>query len=119
MTPWMVLTVLVAAINLMAFTAPRGRLGRRLWVLALPSLLGPAVGNAIGARTGLELVRIGDFHLLAACLGAQLAMLATDLPAPAGAQRPPSRGRGGRGGSVEPPNATPRDGPTSHERFRV
>ena len=79
MTPWMVLTALVAAINLTAFIALRGRWDRRLPVLALASLLGTVVGNAIGQRIGLELVRIGDFHLVAACLGAQAAMLATDL----------------------------------------
>jgi len=89
MTPWMVLTVLVAAINLMAFTALRGRWDRRLLVLYLAALLGTATGNAIGARTGLELVRIGDFNLVAACLGAQLAMLATDLLAQLGPSRPP------------------------------
>ena len=97
MTPWMVLTVLVAAINLMAFTALRGRWDRRLWVLALASVLGTAVGNAIGARTGLELVRIGDFHLLSACLAAQLAMLATDLLAQLGPSRPPPDRRARRG----------------------
>ena len=99
MTPWMVLTVLVAAINLMAFTALRGRWDRRLLVLFGASLLGTATGNAIGARTGLELVRIGDFHLVAACLGAQLAMLATDLLAQLGPTRPPDRqSRTGRDG---------------------
>jgi hypothetical protein len=100
MTPWMVLTAFVAAINLMVFTALRGRWDRRLLILALASLLGTATGNAIGARTGLELVRIGDFHLLAACLGAQLAMLATDLLAQLGPSRPPPERptRGGRDG---------------------
>ena len=91
MTPWMVLTVLIAAINLTAFTALRGRWDRRLLMLFVASLLGTATGNAIGARTGLELVRIGDFHLVAACLGAQLAMLATDLLAQLGPTRPPDR----------------------------
>lgn len=89
MTPWMVLTALVAAINLMAFTALRGRWDRRLLILFLASLVGTATGNAIGGRTGLELVRIGDFNLVAACLGAQLAMLATDLLAQLGPSRPP------------------------------
>jgi hypothetical protein len=100
MTPWMVLTVLVAAINLMAFTAFRGRWDRRLWVLAVASLLGTVIGNAIGSRTGLELVRIGDFHLVAASLGAQLAMLATDLLAQLGPSRPPPERttRGGQDG---------------------
>ena len=54
------------------------------------ALLGTVIGNAIGARTGLELVRIGDFHVVAASLGAQLAMLATDLLAQLGPQRPPA-----------------------------
>jgi hypothetical protein len=99
MTPWMVLTVLVAAINLTLFIALRGRWDRRL-ILALAALVGTAAGNAIGARTGLELVRIGDFHLLAACLAAQLAMLATDLLAQLGPSRPPPERntRGGRDG---------------------
>lgn len=88
MTPWMVLTAFVAAINLAAFTALRGRWDRRLLVLALAALLGTAAGNAIGARTGLELVRIGDFHLVAACVAAQLAMLVTDLLGHLGPSRP-------------------------------
>lgn len=89
MTPWMVLTAFVAAINLMIFVALRGRWDRRLIVLLLASLAGTAAGNAIGARTGLELIRIGDFSLVAACLVAQLAMLATDLLAQLGPSRPP------------------------------
>jgi uncharacterized membrane protein affecting hemolysin expression len=100
MTPWMVLTVFVAAINLTIFIALRGRWDRRVAILAVASLLGTATGNAIGARTGLELVRIGDFHLLAACLVAQLAMLATDLLAHLAPSRtPPERpARGSRDG---------------------
>jgi hypothetical protein len=90
MTPWMVLTAFVAAINLTIFTALRGRWDRRLLVLFLASVLGTVIGNAIGARTGLELIRIGDFSLVAASLGAQLAMLATDLLAQLGPLRPPA-----------------------------
>lgn len=91
MTPWMVLVAFVAAINLTAFTALRGRWDRRLFILALASLGGTIVGNAIGARTGLELVRIGDFSLVAACLAAQLAMLVTDLLAHLGPGRDADR----------------------------
>lgn len=100
MTPWMVLTAFVAAINLTAFVALRGRWDRRVLILLVASLLGTATGNAIGARTGLELVRIGDFHLLAASLGAQLAMLATDLLAQLGPSRaaPEGPSRGARDG---------------------
>jgi uncharacterized membrane protein affecting hemolysin expression len=97
MTPWMVLTVFVAAINLTIFIALRGRWERRVLVLALASLVGTMAGNAIGSRTGLELVRIGDFHLLAASLFAQLAMLATDLLAQLGPSRPPPQRSARRG----------------------
>lgn len=97
MTPWMVLTAFVAAINLTAYTALRGRWDRRLLILGLASLLGTIGGNAIGSRTGLELVRIGDFHLVAACLAAQAAMLVTDLLAQLGPAKPPSDPAGGRG----------------------
>ena len=79
MTPWMILVAFVAAINLTAFTALRGKWDRRFFLFGLASLLGTVAGNAIGARTGLELVRIGDFNLVAACLAAQLAMLVTVL----------------------------------------
>lgn len=88
MTPWMVLTALVAGMNLAAFTAVRGRWDRGLVPLALAALIGAIGGNAIGARTGLELVRIGDFHLVAACVAAQLAMLVTALLAHLGPSQP-------------------------------
>lgn len=79
MTPWMVLVAFVAAINLTAFTALRGTWDRRFFLFGLASVAGTIAGNAIGGRTGLELIRIGDFNLVAACLAAQLAMLVTDL----------------------------------------
>ena len=88
MTPWVVMTAFVAAINLTAFITVRGRWDRRVPALALASLIGTVAGNAIAGRTGLELVRIGDFHLVAACLGAQLAMVVTVLLAELGPARP-------------------------------
>jgi hypothetical protein len=81
MTPWLLLTALVAAINWSAFIAIRGRWGRMALALAVASLLGTAVGEAIGSVTGLELVRIGDYQVVAASVGAQVVMLATLLGA--------------------------------------
>lgn len=75
MTPWLLLTFLVAAINLTGLILVRGRWGRVVLVLAPASLLGTAAGNAIGFATGLEVVRVGDFHPVAASVCAQLAML--------------------------------------------
>lgn len=79
MAPWMLLTVLVAAINLSALLAVRGRWGRVVWLLIPAALAGTAAGNALGAATDVELLRVGDFHVVAASAVAQLAMLAALL----------------------------------------
>jgi hypothetical protein len=81
MTPWLLLTALVAAINWAAFLALRGRWGRMSLALGAAALLGTAGGELVGSATGLEAVRVGDFHLVAASVGAQVAMLATLLGA--------------------------------------
>lgn len=91
MTPWLILTVLVAAGNLGVVLLIRGRWGRGAVVLALASLAGAVAGDAVAAATGLELVRLGDYHLVAASIGALLAMLVALLlmalaTAPSGAQ---------------------------------
>ncbi|HET8571255.1 MAG TPA: hypothetical protein VFN14_05150 [Candidatus Limnocylindria bacterium] len=87
MTPWLVLTAFVAALNLLAFVWIRGRWGRVVGVLAVASVLGTIAGNAIGARVGLELLRLGEFQVLAASVVAQLAMLAVVLLAALGPRR--------------------------------
>ncbi|HEY7525274.1 MAG TPA: hypothetical protein VIA82_00325 [Candidatus Limnocylindria bacterium] len=79
MTPWLLITVLLAGINLLGLLAILGRWGRMVLALAMAALLGTALGNAVGALTGLELLRLGDYHVVAASVGAQLAMLATLL----------------------------------------
>ncbi len=83
MTPWLLLTVLVAAINLAALLVIRGRWGRIVLLLMPVAVLGTVVGDAVGGASGLEVVRIGDFHLVAASVGAQLAMLVVLLAASA------------------------------------
>lgn len=75
--PWAIWTVLVAAINLTLFIAIRGRWGRQALVLALAALAGTAAGNAIAGLMGFELLLFGEFHLAAAIIGAQLAMVTT------------------------------------------
>ncbi len=75
----MLAVVLVAGANWAAHLVVRGRWGWLAIALALASLLGTLGGDAIGARTGLEPVRIGSFHLVAASVTAQLAMLMVSL----------------------------------------
>jgi hypothetical protein len=50
-------------------------------VLALlpASLVGTMAGDAVGRATGLELLQLGDYHLIAASVGAQTLMLVTLL----------------------------------------
>lgn len=79
MTPWLLITVLLAIVNLAAFLVVRGRWGRMVGLLALASLLGTIVGDAVGGATGLDVLVLGDYHVLAACIGAQLLMLGTLL----------------------------------------
>lgn len=79
MPPWLVWVPLLSAMNLLVFVAIRGRWGRSVLVLALVSVFGVVVGDQVAGRTGLEVVRIGDMHLVAASVGAQLLMLAVSL----------------------------------------
>ncbi len=79
MTPWILLTVLTTAINLSAFILVRGRWGRMALTLALAALVGTIVGDLVGGRLGLDLLRIGDYHFAAASVAAQLAMLVAAL----------------------------------------
>ena len=87
MPPWVVWIPLLAAINLFLFLAVRGRWGRIVLVLAVASVVGVALGDWLGALTGLELVRIGDMHVVAASVMAQLLMLAVTLLAALGPVR--------------------------------
>ena len=79
MPPWLVWVPLLAAINLLAFVAVRGRWGRIVGALAIASVVGVVAGDRVADATGLELLRVGDMHVLGASIGAQLLMLAVTL----------------------------------------
>ena len=101
MVPWLVVVVFMAGINLGLFLAVRGRWGRLTPVLGLAALLGAVVGDTLGRLTGLEPLRIGQFHLVSGSIGAQLAMtgavlLAVLVPAPAATRTPAGRSNPGR-----------------------
>ncbi len=87
MPAWVVWIPLLAAINLFVFVAIRGRWGRIVLALAIASLVGVATGDWLASVTGLELVRIGDMHVLAASVVAQLLMAAVTLLAALGPVR--------------------------------
>ena len=77
--PWLVWVPLLAAINLLVFIAVRGRWGRIVPVLGVAALIGVVVGDLVGERTGLEIMRIGDMNVLAASVAAQVLMVAVSL----------------------------------------
>ena len=89
-------TVLVGAINLTLFVAIRGRWGREAIGLVFAALAGTAAGDSLAGLVGFDLLRLGEFHLAGAIIGAQLALvtvasLATILAPPG----PPNRRRDG------------------------
>lgn len=87
MPPWLIWIPLLALINLLVFVAVRGRWGRIVLALALASAVGVVIGDAVGGATGLEVLRVGDMHVVAASVGAQLLMLAVSLLAAIGPVR--------------------------------
>jgi hypothetical protein len=87
MPPWLIWVPLLALINLLVFVAIRGRWGRVVLVLAIASALGVVIGDAVAGATGLEVLRIGDMHVVAASVGAQISMVAVTLLAALGPVR--------------------------------
>jgi hypothetical protein len=85
--PWLLWVPLLALINLLVFISIRGRWGRVVLVLLVAAIVGVVIGDAIGSATGLEVLRIGEMHVIAASLGAQLMMVAVTLLAALGPVR--------------------------------
>lgn len=79
MPPWLIWVPMLALINFLAFIAIRGRWGRSALPLALAAVVGVVIGDQVAARTGLEVLRIGDMHIVAASVAAQVLMLAVAL----------------------------------------
>ena len=70
---------MLALINLLVFIAIRGRWGKSVLALAVAAVIGVLIGDQVGERTGLELLRVGDMHIVAASVAAQVLMLAVAL----------------------------------------
>jgi uncharacterized protein YcfJ len=79
MPPWLIWVPMLALINLLVFIAVRGRWGRSVLGLAVAAVIGVLIGDQVGERTGLELLRIGDMHIVAASVAAQVLMIAVSL----------------------------------------
>jgi hypothetical protein len=66
--PAPVMALLVGLFYAALFVLIRGSGGGQLPLLALAAILGAWAGDAIGARLGIDLLRIGDFHIVSASI---------------------------------------------------
>ena len=68
--PALVLGALVGLLHTSIYVLIRGSAGGRLPLLVVAAVLGAWAGDALADRLGFELLRIGDFHLIGASIGA-------------------------------------------------
>ena len=66
--PSLVLSVLVGIFHAALSVAIRGSAGGRLPVLVAAAILGAWAGDAIFGRLGINVLTIGDYHLLGASI---------------------------------------------------
>ena len=66
--PAPVLAILVGIIHTALFVLVRGSAGGQLPLLLVGAILGAWAGDALGARLGIDLLRLGDFRLVAASI---------------------------------------------------
>jgi hypothetical protein len=85
--PAPVLALLVGIIHTSLFVLIRGSAGGQLPLLALAAFLGAWAGDALGARLGIDLLRIGDFRLVAASVMAWVGIAIVAIVATLGPTR--------------------------------
>lgn len=64
--PALVLSVLVGIACASLYVLVRGHAGGRLPLIVLAATLGAWAGDALGDRIGIDVLRIGDYHLVSA-----------------------------------------------------
>ena len=73
-SPALVLSVIVGLFHVSAYVFIRGRAGARLPLLAVAAILGAWAGDTVGARLGIDPLRVGEFNLISASFVAWLAI---------------------------------------------
>ena len=64
--PSVILAALVGVFHASLYVLIRGTAGGRLPIILVAAILGAWAGNALGDRLGIDLLSMGDFHLVAA-----------------------------------------------------
>jgi uncharacterized membrane protein YfcA len=63
-----ILAILVGLFHAALYTFIRGTASPRVVLLGAASILGAWAGDAVGGRLGLDPIRVGDFHVVAASI---------------------------------------------------
>ena len=90
--PSLVLSVLVGVFNAALYVFIRGSAGGRLPAIVVAAMLGAWAGDAIMGRLGLDILTIGDYHLLGASILAWAGIGLVSVVATLGVTRPSLRG---------------------------
>ena len=91
--PAPVLAVLVGIFHTGLYVFIRGTAGGQLPVLLVAAVLGAWAGDTLGSRLGIDLLRIGDFRLVAASVTAWIGIAIVAIVAVMGPARRASAGR--------------------------
>jgi hypothetical protein len=89
--PSLVLSVLVGIFNAALYVLIRGTAGGRLPAIVVAAILGAWAGDAIISRLGLDILTVGDYHLLGASLLAWAGIALVSVVATLGITRPTLR----------------------------
>jgi len=79
--PSLVLSALLGVFHSALSVLIRGTAGGRLPLLIVAAILGAWAGDALSARLGLELLTLGDYHLLGASVVAWLGIAVVSVVA--------------------------------------
>lgn len=117
--PALVLSVIVGLFHVSAYVFIRGRAGARLPLLIAAAILGAWAGDTVGARLGIDPLRIGEFNLVSASVVAWLAILLVAIVAILVPEREPGARREvvstvvrrttAGAGPTDPPDGSPPD----------
>ena len=79
--PALVLSVLIGTFHAALAVLIRGTAGGRLPLLVIAAILGAWAGDALADRLGLEILTIGDYHLLGASVVAWVGIVIVSVVA--------------------------------------
>lgn len=85
--PAAILAVLVGTFATALVALVRGTSGGSLPLVLLAAILGAWAGDSLGGRLGLDLLRLGDFRMLAAIVGAGIGIGGMTILASLGPER--------------------------------